>query len=145
MVHWTELKDHKDADTPSVPKITKTLIITKRTEAFQDFLHQVFGAHYIPLAYVIQPDKAVPAVVLPLANNQPYSTEHVSVKGELIVCALHVHPLFCSDNKLVYHYLEEATRSTMYSPSLKPFQRRKDGHTAWHVIVSQYAGKTNGM
>lgn len=50
MEHWKELMDCKDADTPSIPKITKTLVVTKWMEAFQDFLHQVVGACYIPLA-----------------------------------------------------------------------------------------------
>ena len=39
MEHWKELVERKSADTPTVPKITKTLVVTKWTEAFQDFLH----------------------------------------------------------------------------------------------------------
>jgi hypothetical protein len=36
--------------------------------------------------------------------------------------------------------LEESTRGTSYSASLKPYQRRKDGRAAWFAIVQQYAG-----
>ena len=141
MEHWNELKDRKDAETPSVPKITKTLVIVKWTEAFNDFLHRVVGARHIPLAYVIRPTEDVPIAAPALANNQPYSTEHGSVEAELIARASHAHALFRSDNKLVYHFLEEATRGTIYAPSLKPFQRAKNGRGAWNALISQYAGE----
>jgi hypothetical protein len=37
--------------------------------------------------------------------------------------------------------LEEATRTTAYAASIKPFQRRKDGRGAWLALLGQYAGK----
>jgi hypothetical protein len=40
----------------------------------------------------------------------------------------------------VYYYLEEATRSTSYAASIKPFQRNKDGCGAWIALKAQYAG-----
>ena len=141
MDHWQELEDRKDGDVPDVPKITKALVVTKWTEAFSDFLHHVVGARMIPLAYVIRPEETVPAAAPPLATNRPYSTAHGSVEGELIARASHGHALFRSDNARVYHYLEEATRSTSYAASLKPFQRTKNGRSAWKAIVSQYAGE----
>ena len=36
--------------------------------------------------------------------------------------------------------MEEATRGTIYSASIKLFQRGKDGHGAWLALTSQYAG-----
>jgi hypothetical protein len=42
---------------------------------------------------------------------------------------------------MVYNKLEEATRGTPYAPSIKPFQRAKDGRGAWFALVNQYAGK----
>ena len=141
MEHWKELVERKNADTPTVPKITKTLIVTKWTEAFMDFLHRVVGARAIPLSYVIRPDEVVPVACPALARDQPFSTEHGSVEEELIARASHGHALFRSDNKQVYHFLEEATRGTIYAPSLKPFQRPKNGRGAWLALVAQYAGE----
>jgi hypothetical protein len=76
----------------------------------------------------------------PLAQNQPHSNEHESVTGDLEVRASHEQALFRDDNAFVYHYLEEATRSTPYAASIKPFQRRKDGRGAWLALLGQYAG-----
>jgi hypothetical protein len=41
----------------------------------------------------------------------------------------------------VYYYIEEATRSTVYAASIKPFQRTKNGRGAFAAMLSQYAGK----
>jgi hypothetical protein len=82
----------------------------------------------------------VPIVPPALAQNQPHSNEHESVSGELVARASHEHALFRDDNASVYHYLEEATRSTLYAASIKPFQRRKDGRGAWLALLGQYAG-----
>ena len=134
-------KDRKDEDDPDVHKITKALPIIKWTEAFQDFLNRVIGARMIPLTYVICNDPQVPGLAPPLAPNQPHSTEHGSVEGELIARASHTHALFRDDNSVVYYHLEEATRGTSYAASIKPFQKGKDGRGAWKALTSQYAGK----
>jgi hypothetical protein len=94
----------------------------------------------IVLFYVIRPDVAVPGVEPTLANGQPYSEEHGSVEAEMIARASHAHALYRDDNAKVYYYLEEATRGTSYAASIKPFQRRKDGRSAWFALVHQYAG-----
>ena len=52
----------------------------------------------------------------------------------------HTSPIFRDDNAQVYHYLEEATRSTIYSSSLKPFQQTKNGSGAYLELMSQHAG-----
>ena len=93
-IQWKALKDRKDEDDPDVPKITKAFPIIKWTEAFQDFLHRVIGARIIPLIYVVQIDPQVPGIAPTLAPNQPQSTEHGSVEGELIARASHTHALF---------------------------------------------------
>ena len=95
----------------------------------------------IPLSYVIRDAVAVPVVAPLLATDQPHSTEHGSVEAELIARSSHGHALYRDDNSSVYHYLEEATRSTVYAASIKPFQRGKDGRGAWLALVQQYAGQ----
>ena len=67
--------------------------------------------------------------------------EHGSVEAELIARASHAHALFHNDNSDLYFLLEEATQSTQYATSIKPFQRRRDGEGAWRALTSQYAGK----
>ena len=140
-IQWKALKERKGEDDPEVPKITKALPIMKWTEAFQDFLNRVIGARMIPLAYVIQIDSQVPGTAPPLAANQPHSTEHGSVEGELVARAAHTHALYRDDNSVVYYHLDEGTRGTSYAASIKPFQTGKDGRGAWKALSRQYAGQ----
>lgn len=139
-IEYKALKDRKDEDDPDVPKITKALPIIKWTEAFHDYADRIVGSRTIPLAYVLRDEVLVPAAAPPLATNKPYSEMHGSVERELVARASHAHPLYRVDNALLYHHLEEATRTTSYAASIKPFQRQKDGRGAWTALTSQYAG-----
>ena len=66
--HWKALEDRKaEADIPDVPKITKSLVVTKWTEAFADFLNRVMGIRSVPLSYIIHEHGTVPAVAPTLA------------------------------------------------------------------------------
>jgi hypothetical protein len=140
-IQWKALIDKSKVDTPEVPKITKTLPIIRWTEAFTDHLHRVIGIRKIPLAYVIRADEAVEDIGnCPLAQGAPHSAKHGSIEDELIDRGSHTHALFREDNQAVYYQLEEATRSTPYAASIKPFQRPKNGRAAWLALSSQYAG-----
>ena len=140
-IQWQALRGRKDGESPEVPKITKALPIIKWTQAFTDYLHRKIGARMIPLAYVIREDVAVPAVAPALVAGQPHSEMHGSVEGELIARASHTHALYRDDNSDVYFKLEEATRSTSYAASIKPFQRGRNGRAAWLALTNQYAGQ----
>ena len=94
----------------------------------------------IPLAYVIRENEDVPAVAPPLQVGQPHSDAHGSIEGELIAWASHAHALFRDNNAAVYYALEEATCSTSYAASIKPFQRSKNGCGALLALMNQYAG-----
>ena len=94
----------------------------------------------IPLAYITRETVNVPAIPPPQEVNKPHSTEHGSIEVELVAHASHDHELYKEDNWSVYYHLEEATRRTIYSASIKPFQCGKDGHGAWLALTSQYAG-----
>lgn len=137
---WKALKDRREDETPEVPKITKALPVIKWTEAFTDYLHRAIGVRHIPLAYVVRENAEVAAAAPTLIANMPHSTEHGSIEIELISRAAHTHPLFRDDNSTVYYKLEEATRTTAYAASIKPFQRSKNGRGAWLALKSQYAG-----
>ena len=122
-VQWTTLKEKKGEDSPETPKISKALPVIKWTEVFQDFLNRKIGNRNILLAYIIRDEPNPPAVAPPLAPGQPHSVEHGYVEAELIARASHTHTLFRNDNSDLYFLLEEATRSTPYAASIKPFQQ----------------------
>jgi hypothetical protein len=136
---WKALEDKKGNDEPDVPKITGALPIIKWTEAFQDYLPRVIGVRNIPLAYVVRPEATVPPIGAQAAG-APHSTEHEAIEIELVYRAAHGHALFREDNAAVYYKLEEATRTTTYAASIKPFQRTKNGREAWLALSNQYAG-----
>ena len=140
-IQWTAPKEKKGEDSPDTPKISKALPVIKWTEAFQDFLNRKIGNRNIPLAYIIRDEPNPPAAAPPLAPGQPHSIDHGSVEAELIARALHTHALFRNDNSDLYFLLEEATWSTPYAASIKPFQQNTDGEGAWKALTSQYAGK----
>ena len=79
-------------------------------------------------------------VAPPLQVGQLHSEEYGSIKGEMIAHASLTHALFRDDNVAVYYALEEATRSTSYAASIKPFQRSKNGCGALLALTNQYAG-----
>ena len=139
--HWKALKERKDSSNPDVPKISKNLNIMKWTEAFTDFARRVVGYRTIPLSYVIRETAVVPAAIPALLADQPFAEVNGSVEDELVDRASHLHPLFREDNASVYFFLEEATRSTMFTSSIQPFSRRKDGRGAWFALTKKYAGK----
>jgi hypothetical protein len=120
---WKAIKDAKKETQPEVPVISKALPVIKWIEAFQDHCYRCIGQRYIPLAYVIREEAAVPVACPERVNHQPYSEEHGSILGDLINRASHAHGLYQKDNAEVYFKLEEATRTTLYTDSIKPFQR----------------------
>ena len=59
----------------------------------------------------------------------------------MIARATHTRPLYRDDNASLYFYLEEATRSTMYTSLIQLYSQRKDGCGTWFAITNQYAWK----
>lgn len=139
-LQWEAIIAKGKEDEPDVPKVTKNLAITRWSESFNDFMNQVYGSRDTPLSYVIRPSVDVPVPAPDLLNNQPHSAQHGSVEGELIARLSHTHPVFRDDNKAVYLHLEVATRGTVYSASITPFCRTKDGRSAYMALISQHAG-----
>ena len=139
-LEYESLIQRKKEDKPDVPKITKKTSVPKWSESFNDFLHRIIGVRNAPLAYLVREDVA-PGAASPLAPNKPFSTENGSVEGELIARLTHNSPVYKDDNSALYHFLEEATRGTIYSATLAPFTRSKNGRDAYLAIMSQHAGK----
>ena len=135
-IQWTALKAKMDEDVPDTPKITRGLNVMKWSESFIDDCHHCIGVRKVTLAYVIRTVAAVPAACPPIAGGQPHLADAGSIEIELIERASHTHPNFRVDNEKVYFKLEEATCGTSYAASLKPFQRRKDGHGAYLAITT---------
>ena len=93
----------------------------------------------IPLMFVIRKNHLpTPAACPANAPNKPHSNIYGSVKEELIQRCSHDHPSFSDDNESVYLKLEEATRDTKFSTTIKSF--KKDGRGAYMALIAQHAG-----
>jgi len=119
-----------DEDKPDVPVLSKHITPLKWVESFKECLLRTFGVRSCPLLYVIRDDEQVPSEVDdPLLIGSAFGRSG-SVLDELATRLSHTDPLFKSDNSAVYSLLEEATRNTVYAPTIKPYARKKDRRSA---------------
>jgi len=142
-VKWEAIEKLSKEEKPYVPVLSKNVTPMKWMASFQDCLSRIFGVRMCPITYVIRENETVPSKddePIDLANSRAYSNATKSVLNELIRRLSHNHPLYKSDNNLVYSLLDEATRGTIYAPTIKLFARTKDGWAAWQAILSSHAG-----
>ena len=138
---WEAIKKQSREDKPMVPVLSKHQTPVRWMESFKDCLFRTFGVRGSPLSYVIRSDVDVaPEAVAPLEAEKAYSAEAGSVLHELINRLSHDNPLFKTDNNSVYSLLDDATRGTIYAPTIKPYARTKNGRAAWYSIISSHAG-----
>ena len=148
-VEWKAIVAMSENDAPSVPCITKNNPPLRWTDTFKDYCLNTFGVRKAPLAYILRDQveilpESLPAGVTigatdPLVPGHSYGNGG-SVFYDLIARLSHLHPLYSTDNAKVYSALEEATRGTAYSSTVKSFSRRRDGRSAWLALVSSHAG-----
>jgi len=62
---------------------------------------------------------AVPGVASALEADQPFSTLHGSVSGEMVKRMSHAHPLYRPDNATGYAQLVTATLGTQYASMMR--------------------------
>ena len=137
---WEAMLKLADEDCPSVPALSKNVTPICWIELFKDCLFWTYGVRSCPISYVICDEANVQnEAVDPLLPGCAYGISG-SVTEELISRLNHVGPLYRSDNALVYSLLDQATRNTIYAPTIKPFARTKNGRAAWMAIVSSHAG-----
>jgi len=134
--HETNIENQ---DQHKLPVITKYLPIVAWTEAFTNHLVVVCGVRGVPLAYGIRAT-VVAGTDGPLAADQCYSTEHGSLRAEMIARASHANPMFRVDSATIFDMIEKATRTTPYAATIAPFKRSKDGVAAFRALVNQHAG-----
>jgi hypothetical protein len=148
-LEWKAITSMATATPQDVPCITKNNPPLRWTDTFNDYCLNTFGVRQTPLAYVIRDNVDVvpetrPALdttttIDPLLDGCAYGNGG-SVLNDLIARLSHDHPLYKTDNAKVYSLLEEATRGTAYSSTVKAFTRRRDGRAAWKALKSSHAG-----
>ena len=94
------------------------------------------------MAYVSRKDKAVVNVAPALEVNQPHSIEHGLVADKYKNHQSHADACYGNDNKILYVYLEETTRGSIFAASIKSYDRTQNGRGAWLALNTQYAGES---
>ena len=148
-IEWKAITAMAELSSPSVPCITKNNSPLRWTDTFLDYCMNTFGVRTVPLAYIIRKNVDVLPEAMPIDNpigridpllpGKAYGNGG-SVLNDLIARLSHDHPLYSTDNAKVYSALEEASRGTAYSSTVKAFSRRRDGRSAWLALVSSHAG-----
>ena len=146
-IKWKALEQMEKQDSPKLPTLSKINTPLKWCESFKHYLYSTFGVRKIPLTYVICDTESVTpengddpnAKYDPLQTNKAYENTG-SVLGDLIARASHSHPLFKFDNATVFGAIEGATCETIYSTTIKPFARKKDGRGAWLALLTSHVG-----
>ena len=136
---YKALLDLKDEDKPDVHILQKHSIPLKWTESFKDCLYRTFGICKCPLSCLIH-NEVIPKneVDDPLLPDKSYRKSG-SLIDELIQRIDHDSLLYRSDNVTLYTMLEEATRNSIYSTTIKPYSRKKDGRSTWNTMISLHA------
>ena len=122
------------SESPSVPHVSKNNTVIRWVESFKDHLSRVFGVRNCPLTYLIRPEVDVEDESLaPLLTGHAYSEKHGSILEELVSRLSHNDSLYKIDNAMLFTKLDEATRSTTYTPVIKPYAKSKDGKKAFYL------------
>ena len=71
-----------------------------------DFWTTYIGARNVPLTYLIWEDPAVTHPLPALEIDRPYSAPYDSIYYKLVERVTHIHPLFTTDNQVLYGHLD---------------------------------------
>ena len=100
-VEWKVIQDRKKAnDELQLLVILKQLSIVAFFEAYESYCSEFIGAADCPLTWIYREEDTVAVNPPPQEMDQPYSTGHKSVAGEMVQRFSHTHPLFRVDNAL---------------------------------------------
>jgi hypothetical protein len=140
-IEWDTLIDRKKKnDELTLPTISRTLPIVPFFKAYDTFIEDFIGQAGCPIKWIYWEDAAVAAPPPSQDPDQPYSTEHGSVAGEMVARLSHAHPLFRVDNATGYSQLVTATLGTSYASTIAPFKWTKNGCGALLALKAQFAG-----
>ena len=94
------------------------------------------------MAYTSRKDEAVANVAPVLEVNQPHSIEQGLVADEYKYRLSHADARYRNENEILYGYLEEATRGSIFVASIKSYKRTRNGRGAWLALNTQHAGES---
>jgi hypothetical protein len=123
------------------PKMSRNTSILKYTQSAATSLSSTIGARNAPLSYVIRPDRSSPYPFPPLAAGKPWSEACGSIQNEMELYLTHNDPVFCDDNHEIFTLLHDSLEGTIYGATITPYKKKKDGRAAWHVLLTQHAGR----
>ena len=121
-----------------ITNLTKNIKVMKWAPTIIAFWTTYIGARNLLLTYFIQEDPAVTQPPLVLEIDRPYSAPNDNIYSELVQCITHIHPLFTTDNQVLYDHLEKATRLSLAAYSVTQYRGKRNGRGALKDITSSH-------
>ena len=104
--HWKALLSIKAFQYDlGVPKLTNNLKVMKWAPTIIAFWSTYIGARNVPLTYLIREGPAVTQTPPALEIDRPCSAPNDSISYELVERVTHIHPLFTTDNQVLYGHI----------------------------------------
>ena len=129
--------------TTDVPRLTKGSTVPQWAELFRVFLSKCSSAQgCATMGYVSRTAEAVANSDILLHVNQPHSDENGSVAKEYAHHLSHADARYVNENEIIYGYLEEATRGTIFAASINYFERARNGRGEWLALNNQHEGES---
>ena len=95
-------------------------------------------ARNVQLTYLIPEDPEVNHLPPALEIDRPYSAPNDSISSQLVERVTNIHALFTADKQVLYGHLEEATRLSLADSTVKKYNNKIDGISAWKDIMSDH-------
>ena len=137
--HRLLMEDHEDPEKLQV--VSKSFGIIRAMDIVPSHLRDRLGVRKIPLSYVIR-ERADPGNAPPPIAGQPTSANFTSITDELIHYAPHEGDEYSEDNAKVFQILQDMVAGTSFESSVKSFQRRRDGRSAYLALVQHNLGSS---
>ena len=138
-IHRLLMEDHEDPEKLQV--VSKTFGIVKAMDIVPSHLRDRLGVRKVPLSYVIREIANPGNAPLPMAN-QPVSDGFPSITEELIHYTPHSGDEYSEDNAKVFQILQDMVSGTSFESSVKTYQRRRDGRSAYFALVQHNLGSS---
>jgi len=145
--HLRLIEDHSEPE--QIPQVSKTFGIMRAMDLIPSHLRERLGSRKIPLSYIIR-ETEIPPTLGPLVDENRntrtpckiHSQEYQSIMEQLIEHAELSGSEFEEDNVKVFHILHEIVNNTSFESSIKSFQIKRDGRSAYLALFQHNMGSS---
>ena len=119
-----------------MPGIDKSFSIIKAMDVLSSHLGDRMGIRKVPLSYVIRTSQ-LPVALENLHPHKATGESYDTIVEELIQCVPLLGEHFNEDNAKMFQILQEIVNGTTFESSIKAYQKKRDGRSAY-LALCQY-------